>query len=451
MRRLEDAFAEVVGAAHVLTDPSLTVAYTTDWTGRFREHARSVVRPADTEQVAECVRLCAAADAPLTPQGGNTGLVGGSVPVAGGVVLSLGRLDAVGQVDRAAGVVSAGAGATLAAVQQRARDAGWEFGVDFAARDSATVGGMVATNAGGVRVIRHGSMRAQVKGIEAVLASGAVVRRMTGPAKDSAGYDLAGLLVGSEGTLGVVTAARLRLVSAYAERAVALVGVTGAAAAVRLLGELRRRTGLLDAVELMLADGLELVCRVTGQRPPLAERHRAYVLVELAGPGAGEGPLADLLAAAGGVRDAVIAGDAVGRARLWRYREAHTEAIGTEGTVLKLDVAVPVDRLAELLDVILSLGEVVAPGARSYAFGHLGEGNLHVNVVDVGQRSDAVAEAVLVEVARLGGSIAAEHGVGRAKRSWLHLTRTEADIAAMRAIKHALDPGGLLNPGVLLP
>ena len=448
---LERALADVVGPRHVLTDPGLVAAYATDWTGRFTGAAAGVVRPADTEQVATCVRLCADAGVPITAQGGNTGLAGGAVPADGGMVLSLRRLDAVAEVDQAAAELRAQAGAPLAAVQRQARAAGWDFGVDLAARDSATVGGMVATNAGGLRVIRHGPMRAQLLGAEAVLASGAVVRRMEGPAKDSVGYDIAGLLAGSEGTLGILTAVRLRLVPAYAERAVAVVGVDGVPDAIQVLGELRRRTDLLDAAELMFAEGVDLGCGTNKLRPPLDRSYPAYLLVETPGTGGGAEQLASLLADIPQVRDASLAADGAGRARLWRYREAHTEAIATLGTALKLDVAVPVARLPELAAVVDEVTRSVAPGARTHMFGHLGEGNLHINVVDAIQEADALTDALLTEVGRLGGSIAAEHGVGRAKRAWLGLSRSAAEIEAMRAIKAALDPAGVLNPGVLLP
>ena len=448
------ALADVVGSAHVLTDETLTASYETDWTGRFSGRARAVVRPVNTEQVTECVRLCAAAGESITPQGGNTGLVGGSVPVDGGVLLSLRRLSGIAPVDRSAGQVSAGAGATLGSLQRHVRAAGWDFGVDLASRDSATLGGMVGTNAGGIRVIRHGSMRRQVLGVEAVLADGSVVRRMSGLVKDNVGYDLPGLLTGSEGTLAVVTEMRLRLVPRHDDRAVALIGVDDATAAVEWVGALRRRTDLLDAAELMFADGIDLVCRTTGLRQPLVPAPPAYLLVEIAGAGADERRLAELIDAAGEPRDAVLAGDAAGRAGLWRYREAHPEAVGTQGIELKLDVAVHLHLLAELVDRVRAVTDAM-PAAATYLYGHIAEGSLHVNVVgpaveEVGA-AERLTDAVFGVVAALGGSISAEHGVGRAKRSWLHLSRGPAEIAAMRALKAALDPTGMLNPGVLLP
>jgi FAD/FMN-containing dehydrogenase len=437
---LESALADVVGAEHVLTDPDLRASYETDWTGRWRGACRAVVRPGSTGEVAAVLRACADAGAPVVPQGGNTGLVGGSVPagVPGAVVLSTRRLTALGPVD-AAGTVVAGAGATLARVQAHARAAGWAFGLDFASRDSATVGGAVATNAGGLRVLRWGPARAQLVGAEAVLASGAVLSRVDGPVKDSTGYDLSGLLCGSEGTLGVLTRVRLRLVPPLpAERAVAVVGVESVAAAGAVLAALRRELPGLAAAELIGRSALALAVR-QGVPDPLPAPWPAYVLVESPG---GLDELTDALAGAPGVGDAALAGDAADRTRLWRCREELTPSISAAGVPVKLDVSVPADRLAELWDALVD-----RPG--TVLFGHLAEGNLHVNVLGAAD-ADAVVEAVLRLVADAGGSISAEHGIGRAKARWLALTRSPAEIAAMRAVKAALDPGGLLNPGVLV-
>ncbi len=432
-----------VGARYVLTDPDLRGSYETDWTGRWQGRCRAVVRPGSTAEVAAVLRACAGAGVPVVPQGGNTGLVGGSVPagVAGGaVVLSTRRLTGLDPVD-AAGTVVAGAGATLAAVQAHARAAGWAFGLDFAARDSATVGGAVATNAGGLRVLRWGPMRAQLVGAEAVLASGAVLSRVDGPVKDSTGYDLSGLLCGSEGTLGVLTRVRLRLVPPLpAERAVAVVGVPGVAAAGALLATLRPRLPGLAAAELIGRSALELAVR-QGVPDPLPAPWPAYVLVETAGAGALD-ELAAALADAPGVGDAALAGDAADRARLWRCREELTASIGAAGVPVKLDVSVPADRLAEVWDAL-------AGGPGTVLFGHLAEANMHVNILGAADE-EAATEEVLRLVAAAGGSISAEHGVGRAKARWLGLTRSRAEIAAMRSVKAALDPAGLLNPGVLV-
>jgi FAD/FMN-containing dehydrogenase len=448
---VDAALVSAVGAEHVLTDPDLRAAAEVDWTGRWRGACRAVVRPGSTEEVAAVLRICADAGVPVVPQGGNTGLVGGSVPVGvpGAVVLSTRRLDALAPVD-ATGTVVAGAGATLAAVQRHARAAGWAFGLDWAARDSATVGGAVATNAGGLRVLRWGPARAQLVGAEAVLASGAVLSRVDGPVKDSTGYDLSGLLCGSEGTLGVLTRVRLRLVPPLpAERAVALVGVDGVPAATGLLAAARRALPGLAAAELVGAAALALALRL-GLPAPLDAEWPAYVLLETAGAGALD-DLTAALAEAPGVGDAVLAGDAADRARLWRYREEVTPAISAAGVPIKLDISVPADALPAAWEALPATVSALAPGAQVVLFGHLAESNLHVNMLSVpADREPAVVEAVLRLVAGAGGSISAEHGIGRAKARWLGLTRSAAELAAMRAVKAALDPAGLLNPGVLL-
>jgi FAD/FMN-containing dehydrogenase len=448
----------IVGETHVLTDPAVTSSYTVDWTGRWRGACRLVVRPGSVAEVASVVAECARFGAPLVPQGGNTGLVGGGVPAGGpgpgSVLLSLRRLDSIGPVDRDAGQVVAGAGATVAAVHQRAREAGWDFGLDFAARDSATVGGAVATNAGGERVLRHGPARAQVLAVQAVLADGRIISRISdraagGPVKDSAGYDLGALLVGSEGTLAVITAVRLRLVPLLPARVVAMLAVPTTDAAQRVVGLLRRRLDTLQSAELFHADGLALVCSELGLPLPFPEEHPTYLLVECAGRADPTDGLVEALAGATEVRDAAVAADAAGRAALWRYREGHAEAINAAGVPVKLDVAVPPAVLARAESDIRRAVRAAAPSARVVLFGHIAEANLHVNVLGATDVADAVTEAVLHTVAGLGGSISAEHGIGRAKAQWLHLSRSAEEIAAMRAIKTALDPAGLLNPGVI--
>jgi FAD/FMN-containing dehydrogenase len=440
----------VVGDAHVLDDPSVVASYETDWTGRFHGTAHCVVRPASTAEVAEVVSVCAAAGATVCLQGGNTGLVGGSVPVDGAVLLSLLRLCDVDPVDPVAAQVTVGAGCTLAALQQVVRPAGFDVGVDFAARDSCTIGGMVATNAGGERVLRYGTMRTQVVGMEAVLADGSVVSRLAGLPKDNTGYDIVSLLAGAEGTLGVITRLRLRLVPLLSARAVALVAVGSTAEAVELVRAMRDLP-TLEAAELFYADGLDLVCRHTGLPAPFGSAYSAYVLVECADR---HDPSEELLAAlerAGEVvLDATVASDARGRHALWSYRESHTESINAAGVPVKLDVAVPLVAFAESTAALPGVIEAVAPQARTILFGHVNEGNLHVNVLDALDADEAVSDAVLRLVASYGGSISAEHGVGRAKRRWLGLSRSAEEIAMMRAIKSAVDPAGLLNPGVLL-
>jgi len=447
---LEQRLAGIVGADHVLTDPGVTASYDVDWTGRFRGQARAVVRPADTEQVGLVVAACADETAAICVQGGNTGLVGGSVPADGAILLSLQRLTTIESVDVVSAQVTVGAGVTLAALQQQVRGHGLDFGVDFAARQSCTLGGMAATNAGGERVLRYGTTRAQVLGVEAVLADGTVVSRLAGLPKDNTGYDVVSLLVGSEGTLGVITKLRLRLVPLYTGRAIALIAVEDTAAAVALVQSLRAALPSLEAAELFFADGLALVRDKTGLAAPFAEAHPAYLLVECAQR---TDPSDELLAALGEVaevRDATVATDVRGRHALWAYRESHTEAINAAGVPVKLDVAVPLPALADCVAALPKTIAAACPTARPILFGHVNEGNLHVNVLDALDRAEAVEDAVLRLVASYGGSISAEHGVGRAKRAWLELSRSATEIEMMRSIKEALDPRGLLNPGVLL-
>ncbi|MCW2546427.1 MAG: linked oxidase domain protein [Mycobacterium sp.] len=453
MTDLAGTLGSIVGENHVLTDPGLTSSYETDWTGRFHGTAAMVVRPETTEQVSAVLQACGAAGISVVVQGGNTGLVGGGIPAAGEVLLSTTRLSRLEPVDLASGQVTAGAGVRLAALQAHARAAGLDFGVDLAARDTATVGGLVATNAGGIRVIRYGSMHAQLLGLEAVLADGSVVSRLGGLPKDNTGYDLTSLLTGSEGTLAVVTRARLRLVAAEAAHCVALIALGGTAEAIALLAVLREHLGpVLSAAELMFDAGVELVRAGAGLPRPFAAPAPAYLLVECAGRQDPSDVLMEVLSQAHGVIDANVAttADPGGQRALWQYREGHTEAVNAAGIPVKLDVAVPLGELPGLIDVLPGLVKDAAPHAAAYIWGHLNEGNLHVNVVGALDAAEAVEEAVLRAVAQRGGTISSEHGIGRAKAEWLSLSRSPAEIAVMRAVKRALDPTGILAPGVLL-
>jgi FAD/FMN-containing dehydrogenase len=448
---------QVLGEANVRTDADVTAGQSVDWTGRWRGTTPAVLRPHTSAEVVAVVRAARRHRVALVPQGGNTGLVGGSVPHAGEVVLDLRRLDRLEPVDAAAAQVTVGAGATLAAVQAHVAPAGLAVGVDLAARDSATIGGMVATNAGGMHVLRHGSMRAQVVGLEAVLGTGELVAvNLAGLLKDNTGYDLAGLLCGSEGTLGVVTAARLRLVPAPRGRLVALLALADVGDAVRALPVLRALPDL-HAVELVLASGTDVVAAHLGLPAPLPPAATCGLLVELAAEG--DASTADLVDQLGGALDALggaivstaVAEDDAGQARLWRWREAHSEAAAGLGLVHKADITIPISVTERVIAAIGPAVEAVAPGATTLVYGHLGDGNLHVNVVgpaaDDGRAVDAVLELVLAH----GGSVSAEHGIGVAKRAWLERQRGSAAVAAMRSIKEALDPDGILNPGVLLP
>jgi FAD/FMN-containing dehydrogenase len=448
-RSLVEALSDAVGRAHVLVDPEVVASYCVDWTGRWRGSCACVVRPASSDEVAAVLAVCRSFGVAVVPQGGNTGLVGGGVPRDGEVVVSLVRLRSLGGVDLGTLQVSCGAGVTLASLADHARAAGVDVGLDLGARDSATIGGIVATNAGGARALRYGTARARVAGLEAVLAGGGRVSRMGGLLKDNAGYDLPALLVGSEGTLGVITAVRWRLVPLLPARVAALVPVESVAAAASLLGVLRTRVPSLEAAEFFLDDGLSLVLDYLRVGSPVARRAPVYVLVECA---ASVDPLDELASAleVAGADDAVVADDSISRERLWRLREAHTEAIGAAGVPHKIDVGVPLDRLGSFLDRVLGVVEDVAPGARVFLFGHLGDGNVHVNVLGPPDDDESVEEAVLRLVAACGGTISAEHGIGRSKARWLSLVRSDDEIAAMAAVKRALDADASLNPCVVL-
>lgn len=444
---LTRSLVEIVGPAHVLTEAADVTRYVTDWTGAFAGTTSAVVRPATSDEVAAVVGLCRGSGTALVPQGGNTGLVGGSIPHAGEVVLSLERLDRPPEVDALAGQVTVAAGTPVEKVQRAARAAGWEYGVDLASRGSATVGGTIATNAGGLRVLRYGDTRAQLVGVEVVLGDGRTVRHMRGLTRDNAGYHLPSLLAGSEGTLGVVTAARLRLVPRQRTRAVALLGFGSVQDAVETAQLVRRASGDVEAVELMTRAGMTLVAGVKELAPPFP-LPEACLLVELAGRDATE-DLAEVVAELPHVTETAVAEDAPGRERLWLWRESHTEAINTLGPPLKLDVTLPSGALAEFVARVPEVLAGVAPGSQPWFFGHVADGNVHVNVTGVGSARDRASEAVLGEVAAYAGSISSEHGIGHAKARWLSLSRSAEEIETMRRIKGALDPDGILNPGVL--
>ena len=444
------ALRRIVGAGQVLDDPELTASYERDWTGRFGGPAAFVVRPGSTAEVAAVVRACAADGVKLVVQGGNTGLVGGGVPAGGEAILSLRRLATIEPVDVTASQVTCGAGVTLADVSRAAREHGLDFGVDFAARDSATVGGMVATNAGGERVLRYGMTRANVIGLEVVLADGTILRRLGGLPKDNVGYDVGSLIVGSEGTLAVVTAARLRLVPRLDHRTTALLGVDDIPAAQQVLAGVRAAVPSLECAELFFPEGVDLVI-ADGGRLPFAEHPGAYLLLEAADHADPTDQLLAALDRCAGIGASAIATSQLDRDALWHYREAHTEAINRAGVPVKLDVAVPVARLAQLVRESRRVLAEVAPSARGITFGHLAEGNLHVNVLGSDGRDQEITDAILGVVVGLGGSVSAEHGVGRAKAAWVSRSRSPEELATMRTIKHALDPTGLLNPGVVLP
>ena len=454
MNRLVTDLSAALGAAHVLTDPELVAGYTTDWTRRYAGTAECVVRPGTTAEVTDVVRVCARHQVPVVPQGGNTGLVGASVPAKGGVVLSTRRLRRLDPVDTLAGQVIAGAGITIAELRAHAAAAGLEYGVSLASRESATVGGTIATNAGGVHTLRYGGTRAQLLGLEAVLADGRVISRLGGVETDNSGYDLTQLLAGSEGTLAVITAARLRLRPVEPHAVTVLAGLDGIEAAVAAQAEIRARVPGVRAAEYFEAAGLELVLAHTGLPAPLPRAYPSYLLAEVGGPAGDAERLAEIPLLA----DAAVAVDRAGSAALWAYRERHTESISAAGIPHKLDIAVPLARLAAFrgaLDGVIADADGpsgATPGraaASAIVFGHIGVGNLHVNVLGPAPGDQAVDEAVLRLAAAHGGTISAEHGIGRAKVSVAGLNRTPEERSVMRAIKTALDPSGLFNPGVL--
>jgi FAD/FMN-containing dehydrogenase len=457
--RLGDRLASVVGAEHVLVDPEVTASYTRDWTGRWRGDCALVVRPGTEEQTAAVLAEVAAAGRRVIVQGGNTGLVAGSVPEAGDVLLSTTRLDRIGPVDPVSSTVVAEAGVTLAGLQDFLRPHGLELPVDLAARESCTVGGMAATNAGGIRVLQEGMMRSQVLAVDALGVDGRPLARLSPLVKDNSGYSMAGLLVGSEGTLGVLTRLLLRVVARPAGRAVVLLGLPGVQPALDVLAAMRVRVPRLRAAELVDDACLRLVLEATGEPDPLPRRHPAHLLLELAG---GSGCLDDLLAALAGAGiaddpriDVAAADDAAGVRRLWGYRDRITESVATFGVAHKIDVSVPSARTAEFVE---RCGELVrswpVPGPagrapRPFFFGHLGDGNVHLNILDADPRDDALDDAVLRLAVEHDGSISAEHGIGRAKAHLLPLHRTADELAAMTALKRALDPGGRLGRALL--
>ena len=443
-----DACVAVVGREHVLTDPDVTASYSNDWSGRYSGPVLGVLRPSSTEQVSELVKICIAARIPVLPQGGNTGLVGGSVPGHDDppmMIISTRRLNYLGPVDELTGQVTVGAGATLASVHAHANAAGWNYGVDLASRESCTVGGNIGTNAGGIRVCCYGMTRKQIVGIEVVLPDGSIVSNLSGLIKDNTGYNFPSLFTGSEGTLGVVTAARLGLVRPPRASAVALIGVQSAAHALSIVSAAVPAGSRLLAAEILDAPLLELIAHGAQLPMPLATPTPHVLLLETESSQSGEVAmeLADDL-------DVVVATDSSTKARFWRYRELAGETVGHLGLTHRFDVSVPRHRWDEFSNAV---GEAVMqlPDVQHYfSFGHLADGNLHLEVIGPAADDERTDDKVLHIVADFGGSISAEHGVGRQKAKYLHLSRTSPEIAAMRSLKSALDPHWLFNPGALL-
>jgi FAD/FMN-containing dehydrogenase len=456
---LQDLLGEIVGAGNVLTAPEDTKAYFTDWRRQYCAAAECVVRPASTAEVAAVVALCAREEIAVVPQGGNTGLVGGSVPSGASreVVLSLSRLNRIRALDPLNDTATVEAGCVLAAVQQAAADAGRLFPLSLAAEGSCQIGGNLSTNAGGVNVLRYGTAREQVLGLEVVLPDGRIWDGLRGLRKDNTGYDLKQLFLGAEGTLGIITAAVLRLFPQPTATASAWIALDSPKAAVQLLGLLRERLGdRICAFELMSRACLEAVmAHAPGTQDPLAAVHPWYVLAELADSGEPrllrertETALADC-AERRTLRDAALAQSGEQSRALWRIREMIPEA---QFTNVKHDISVPISRIADFVELASQALGRVFPEAQVFCFGHVGDGNLHYNVGPEGlmPRRAEISRIVYDKVAALGGSISAEHGLGQLKREEILRHKHPLELELMRALKRALDPKGLMNPGKLL-
>ena len=455
------------GARAAMTDPEDIRPWLSDWRGRYHGASAAILSPSTTAEVAAIVRLAGELGVALVPQGGNTGMVAGATPPADGsaLLLSLRRLNAIRLLDAEAGVAVVEAGAILASLHAAAEQAGRRFPLTLGARGSCTIGGLVATNAGGTQVLRFGTMRSLVLGVEAVLADGSVHDGLAGLKKDNRGYSLDQLLVGSEGTLGIVTAAALRLVPAIRGRAVAWLGLASPADALAVLRELERGTAHVEGFEIVPANSLALVLRhIPGTRPPLEGEHGWHVLVELTDDGSLEEPpealLARLLAPLIDgrlVADAAISASEAQAEAFWRIRDSISEAERTEGPTLAHDISVPVNAMPRFMIEAAQEVERAFPGTLASGFGHLGDGNVHFHVrAGLAAAPDwyeaqapAITRLVHDLVTAAGGSISAEHGIGQMKRDELARLAPER-VAALRAIKQALDPKGIMNPGKLV-
>ncbi|MDQ0448419.1 FAD-binding oxidoreductase [Methylobacterium aerolatum] len=463
---LLDALRGAVGARHVLTDHDLVAPYLVESRRLFAGSALAVVRPGSTAEVARIVRLCAQAGIPFVALGGNTGLTGGGIP-QGGVVIALERLNRVRAVDPVGATLTVEAGAILAEVQEAAEAAGMLFPLTYASRDSARIGGGIATNAGGLNVLAYGNARDLVLGLEVVLADGRVWNGLKALRKDNAGYDLKHLFIGSEGTLGIVTAAVLRLFPKPRSTGVAFLGLASARAALDLFVFLRDRADRdLTAFEYLPPFALEIVLRhAAGTVRPLTGEHGAYALIEFSSCRPGiearhelEAVLAEALARSL-IEDAALGAGPAQDSALWRLREAVPEAQTREGGSIKHDVSVPLGLLPEFLERAGAACVAAMPGLRPCGFGHFGDGNIHFNLSQpVGmdreaflahwERFNRIVHDIVTE---LGGSIAAEHGVGLIKRAELARYGDPVALDLMRTLKASLDPLNLLNPGKVVP
>jgi FAD/FMN-containing dehydrogenase len=457
----------IIGASRVLVAADDVAPFCTDWRGRYSGNALCVALPGSTEEVAAVVRACVAAGVAVVPQGGNTGLCGGATPTRGEVVVSLRRMNRIRAIDADNNSITVEAGCTLHAVQEAAREADRLFPLSLAAEGSATIGGNLSTNAGGVQVLRYGNARELTLGLEVVLADGRIWNGLRALRKDNTGYDLKHLFIGAEGTLGLITAATLKLFPRPRTHATAWVAVPDPASAVRLLGRLRDAAGdNVTAFEIVGRPALELVLRhIPNARDPLLGKPAWQVLIELGGSSDMGGDLSATLERAleaaaedGIVNDAVLAASEAQTAALWALRENVSEAQKIEGISIKHDIAVPVSRIAEFIARADAALRAAFPEVRIICFGHIGDGNLHYNQSrsDAQSNDEFIAQTGAVNrivhdlVHGLGGSISAEHGLGQLKREEVLRYKSQTEMDLMRAVKQALDPRGLMNPGKLL-
>jgi FAD/FMN-containing dehydrogenase len=458
-----DELKAALGPAGWTQDPFTVAPHLTEWRGRWTGETPILLTPGSTEEVQKAVAICAAHGVAIIPQGGNTGLVGGQIPF-GEVLLSTRRLRTVRDVTPLDDAMTLEAGITLLEAQQHATAADRFFPLSLAAEGTATIGGVISTNAGGTQVLRYGMMRDQVLGLEAVMPSGEIFHGLKRLRKDNTGYDLKQLLIGAEGTLGVVTAATLKLYPIMRSRAVAMVALETAAASVELLARARAETGGgVEAFELMKRLGAELVVKnIPDSRWPLNPVPEWSVLIEIASgtPGGAEAQLDALLEVAfeeGLITDAAIAQNDTQRAAFWRLREEHSAALKPEGGGWKHDVSVPISRIAEFIGEATVAVERFHPGARVSVFGHVGDGNLHYDILPaVGEDIPAFigrwkegSQVVHDVVARYDGSISAEHGLGRLKTDEVRRYKSPLEVETMAAIRRAIDPKRIMNPAVL--
>lgn len=462
--------AALLGERGLTRDPDRMDAWLTDWRGRYTGRALALASPSSTQEVAALVKLCAAHSVPIVPQGGNSGMAGGATPDASGtaIILSLRRMDRIRSLSVESGQAVCEAGVILQSLHEAAEAAGMRFPLTLGGKGSATIGGLVSTNAGGTQVLRHGTMRAQVLGLEAVLADGSVLDLMTPLKKDNRGFDLKQLLIGSEGTLGIVTAACLRLLPAATGRVTAWVGLAGIVEARTLLRQMERALGdALEGFEVVPAHCLDSVlAHQPAARAPLAGRHAWNALVECVSSSHDTAALSEALEAAlaaaleqGLVADAVIAANDTQAEAFWALRDGISAAERALGPAMQHDISVPVEAMPEFILAAVPEVEAAFPGTRAVAFGHLGDGNVHFHVLAPpgavrGAWEDAEGKAVSARVHDLvtawGGSISAEHGIGQMKVDELARLHDPVALAVMAKVKRALDPANLLNPAKLL-